>query len=189
MKKEQLALLENQSESGHSELGHVDLFYGDETGISELAYVPYGWQSKHENLATSANHGQQINCFGILSWDNTFFSKTTAGSIDTDFIVDFFEQFSLGISKQTVVVLDNARIHVSRKIKERIRYWQKRGLYIVYLPPYWPHLNIIERLWKELKARLLKPQDYNSFDTLRYAVIGCLNQVGVDLKIRFPEYC
>ena len=145
-----MALLENQSE-----LGHIDLFYGDETGINELAYVPYGWQRKDENVAISANHGQQINCFGILSRDNRFFSKTTTGSVTADFIVDFFEEFSFKIVKPTVIVLDNARIHVAQKVKERMKYWQKRGLYIFYLPPYSPHLNLIERLWKELKARWL----------------------------------
>lgn len=184
IKKGQLSLLENQSE-----LGNIDLFYGDETGISELGYVPYGWQAKDENLAISANHGQQINCFGILSRDNTFFFKTTTDSINADFIVAFFDDFSLKISKQTVIVLDNARIHVAQKVKERIEYWQKRGLYIVYLPPYSPHLNIIERLWKELKARWLKPDDYVSFDNLRYATNDCLNNIGTHLKINFNKYC
>lgn len=184
IKKEQLTLLENQSE-----LGHIDLFYGDETGISELAYVPYGWQLKDEKLAISANHGKQINCFGILSRDNTFFSKMTTDSINADFIVDFFEEFSFKILKQTVVILDNARIHLAQKVKERINYWQKRGLYIIYLPPYSPHLNIIERLWKELKARWLKPDDYLSFDNLKYATRDCLNNIGVNLRINFSKYC
>ena len=93
------------------------MFYGDETGISELAYVPYGWQSKDENLAIPPNHGEQINCFGILSRTNTFFSKTTTKSINTDFIVGFLEDFSFKIQKQTVIVLDNARIYVAQKVK------------------------------------------------------------------------
>jgi transposase len=183
IKKEQLALLETQSE-----LGQIDLFYGDETGISELAYVPYGWQLKEENLAICANHGSQINCFGILSRDNTFFSKTTTSTINADFIVDFFEDFSFKIKKQTVVVLDKARIHIAQKVKERLKYWQERGLFVFYLPPYSPHLNIIERLWKELKARWLKPDDYTSFDNLKYATSDCLNQVGLNLKINFLKY-
>jgi transposase len=183
IKKEQLSLLESQNE-----LGQIDLFYGDQTGISELAYVPYGWQLKGENLAISASHGQQINCFGILARDNTLFSKTTTSTINADFIVEFFDDFSFKIQKQTVIVLDNARIHVAQKVKERLKYWQQRGLFIFYLPPYSPHLNIIERLWKELKARWIKPQDYASFDNLRYATIGCLNQVGINLKINFSKY-
>lgn len=172
-----------------SELGHIDLFYGDETGVSELAYVPYGWQQKGENLSIPAHHGKQLNCFGILSRDNIFFSKTTTSTINTDFVVSFFEDFSFNINKQTVVVLDNARIHTARKFKERLEYWEKRGLYIFYLPPYSPHLNIIERLWKELKARWIRPEDYVSFDDLRYATINCLNQVGKSLTIKFSKYC
>lgn len=171
-----------------SEMGHIDLFYGDETGVSELAYVPYGWQGKDEDLAIEANRGKQLNCFGILSRDNYLFSKTTTGSINADFIVAFFEQYSFDITKQTVVVLDNARIHTAQKVRERIKFWQQRGLYIFYLPPYSPHLNIIERLWKELKARWLKPEDYRSFDSLKYATINCLNNFGSKLKINFTKY-
>lgn len=184
IKKEQLRLLEQQSQ-----LGNVDLFYGDETGINELAYVPYGWQAKDESISISANRGQQINCFGILSRTNTLFSKITTKSINADFIVDFIEDFSFKIQKHTVIVLDNARIHIAQKVKERLEYWQKRGLYIFYLPPYSPHLNIIERLWKELKARWLKPVDYSSFDNLRYATVCSLNQVGAKIKIKFSNYC
>lgn len=154
-----------------------------------MAYVPYGWQSKNENLAIAANHGQQINCFGLVSRKNEFFSKVTINSINADFMVDFFEDFSFKIRKQTAIVLDNARIHVAQKVKERLKYWRKRGLYIYYLPPYSPHLNIIERLWKELKARWLKPEDYASFDTLKYEACNCFNQVGVNLKINYSKYC
>lgn len=183
IKKEQLALLEQQSQ-----LGQLDLFYGDETGVSELAYVPYGWQQKGENIAIPAQHGKQLNCFGILSRNNDFFSKTTTKAIDAAFIVEFFEDFSLQLQKQTVVVLDNARIHIAQKIKERLPYWQKRGLYLFYLPPYCPHLNSIERLWKEIKARYIKPEDYTTFDDLHYATTNCLKQVGKSIKIKFNKY-
>lgn len=88
--------------------------------------------------------------------------------------------------------MDNARIHTAQKMKERIKFWQKRGLYVFYLPPYSPHLNraafrIIERLWKELKARWIKPEDYLSADDLFYAVNNCLNQVGDKIKINFGQ--
>lgn len=140
-------------------------------------------------MAIPAQHGKQLNCFGILSRDNEFFSKTSTSPINTDFILSFLEEFSFKIQKQTVIILDNARIHTAQKIKERISHWQKRGLYIFYLPPYSPHLNIIERLWKELKARWLKPEDYVSFDNLQYATINCLKQIGKSLTINFSKYC
>lgn len=103
-------------------------------------------------------------------------------------MIEFLEQTSFSIIKPTVIILDNARIHTANKVKERIKFWQKRGLYIFYLPPYSPHLNIIERLWKELKARWIKPEDYLSADDLFYAVNNCLNQVGDKIKINFKQY-
>jgi transposase len=184
VKKEQLSLLEQQAQQGT-----IDLFYGDESGVSEVAYVPYGWQFKEEKVGMAATHGKQLNCFGLLSRSNQFLFKTTTKAINTDFVIDFLEQVSFSIKKMTVIVLDNARIHTAHKIKERLLYWQQRGLYIVYLPPYSPHLNIIERLWKELKARWLKPHDYLSFDNLKYAILDCLKNVGVNLKINFSKYC
>lgn len=69
-----------------------------------------------------------------------------------------------------MVVLDHARIHTAAKVKERLVYWQQRGLFVFYLPPYSPHLNLAERLWKELKARWLRPEDYQTTDQLFYAV-------------------
>jgi transposase len=56
------------------------------------------------------------------------------------------EDFSFQIRKKTFVVLDNARVHKAKAIQERILYWQKRGLYIFFLPPYSPHLNIAETM-------------------------------------------
>lgn len=182
-KKEELALLEQQCEQQA-----IDLYYGDESGVNESGYVPYGWQFKDEKVGIKAIHGKQINCFGILSRDNKLVFQTTTQSINSNFIIDFMEKFSFEIKKQTVIVLDNARIHTAHKIKERLKVWQNRGLYIFYLPPYSPHLNIIERLWKELKARWLKPEDYNTFDDLKYRLCCCLSNVGKNLKINYSKY-
>lgn len=78
--------------------------------------------------------------------------------------------------------------HVARKVKNCFDIWRSRGLYIFYLPPYSPHLNIIERLWKELKEGWLKPEDYISQDNLFYAVNRICNAIGKELHINFNEF-
>ena len=69
-----------------------------------------------------------------------------------------------------------------------MRILAKKGLFIVYLPPYSPHLNIIEKLWHELKQRWLKPEDYMSFEVLTYAVQLALMAVGSELNINFSSF-
>lgn len=124
----------------------------------------------------------------MLSRQNELHFKTTVQSINTDFLIAFFDNFVVNLDKHTVVVLDNAKIHQSKAFKERCEYWQKKGLFFIYLPPYSPHLNIIEKFWHELKQRWIKPEDYNSFETLSYAVHLALMAVGTDLKINFSPF-
>lgn len=169
----------------HSSADHFDLFYGDESQVSEQGYVPYGWQFWDESVSIPAHKGKALNCLGLLSRNNDLIFRTTSKTINADFVLDFLDAFSLKIKRLTVVVLDNARIHTARKIKERLQIWQKRGLFIFYLPPYSPHLNLIERLWRELKQRWLKPDHYASADLLFYSVYLALASVGKELFIHF----
>lgn len=177
-----MSLIENQSE-----IGNIDLFYADETRFSEQGYVPYGWQFNDEKVAIEVSKGRAINCFGLLSRTNRFLYKITEKNINSDFIIEFLDELSLNISKFTFVVLDNARIHTARKVKQLFKIWQQRGLYIFYLPPYSPHLNIIERLWKEIKQGWIKPKDYKSADDLFFAVNRICSAIGHQLFINFSK--
>jgi transposase len=98
------------------------------------------------------------------------------------------DKLSWQLTKPTVVVLDNARIHTANKVRQRLKHWHQRGLYLFYLPPYSPHLNLAERLWKELKARWLRPPDYQTSASLFYAVWLALAPVGRELFIPFSEF-
>lgn len=167
--------------------GTIDLFFGDETKFSEQGYVPYGWQFKDENIAIPVCRGKSINCFGLLSRSNQFKYRNSKKNIDADFIIETLDELSFEIMKPTVIVLDNARVHTARKIKELLKLWQNRGLYIFYLPPYSPHLNIIERLWKEMKQAWIKPNDYSSADQLFYAVDRVCSAIGNQLFLNFSK--
>lgn len=170
-----------------SRLGHIDLYYGDSTKISELGYIPYGWQFADENISIPSQKGKSINFFGLITRGNDFIGKISDRNIDANFIINMLDEFSWKINKTTVVVLDNARAHTARKVKEQIEIWRKRGLYIFYLPPYSPQLNIIERLWKELKEGWLKPSDYISVDNLFYAVNRIAANIGSSLTMNFKQ--
>ncbi len=173
---------------GQSQRGLIDLYYGDESQVSETGYVPYGWQFADEEVTVAANKGRSMNYFGLLSRSNEFVYQATEATITSSFVLEQLDAFSLKLIKPTVVVLDNARIHTAKKIKERLAYWQQRGLYLFYLPPYSPHLSIIERLWKELKGRWLRPSDYASAECLFYATKLVLAAVGKELRINFSSF-
>lgn len=171
-----------------SEMGLIDLFYGDESHICTSGYVPYGWQFPGEDVFVPSEKGAKINCFGLISRDNRCHFKTTAQSIDADFILNELELMSLQVTRQTFLVLDCARVHTSKIIQERIPFWQQRGLYLFFLPPYSPELNLAETLWRKLKKEWIKPEDYREADHLFYAANRCLASVGRELRIKFSPF-
>lgn len=156
--------------------------------MSEQGYVPYGWQFKDEQVCIEVSKGKGLNLFALLSRSNELIYQTTTQSVTADFVIEQLEGLSFSVQKPTVVVLDNASVHTAAKVKACLEGWHGRGLYVFYLPPYAPHLNIAERLWKELKARWLRPKDYLSADTLFYAVTLALEAVGKDLCIQFSKF-
>lgn len=171
-----------------AEKQEIDLYYSDESRVSLEPNVPYGWQFADEEVSMPTTKGGGLNCFALLSRTNQCLVKTGEQSFSAQFILEQFEVLSFNLRKLTVIVLDNARIHRSRIIKERVKIWQQRGLYLFYLPRYSPHLNIVETLWRKLKYEWLTPTDYQSKEHLFYQITLALKAVGNSLFIRFSKF-
>ncbi len=183
MKKEVLGELETFSRAGL-----IELYYGDESGVSLEPCVPYGWQFSDEAVSMPTAKGKGINCFGLFTRSNKAVTALSENSITAEFVVQQLERLSFTLKKITVVVLDNARIHTGKQIRERIGYWQQRGLFIFFLPTYSPHLNIAETVWRKLKYEWLAATDYEDGQRLRYSVRQIFNEFGRGLKINFSEF-
>lgn len=183
MKVECLSELEKLSTRGL-----IDLYYGDESRVCLEPCVPYGWQFPGEDVFMPTSKGAGLNCFALLSRGNDLMFETTRQRITSAFIIEQLERLSFSIKKITVIVLDNARVHTSEQVKERRVFWQQRGLFIFYLPPYCPHLNIAETLWRKLKYEWLQASDYLTAEGLFYRVRQALVAVGSSLKIQFSEF-
>jgi transposase len=166
----------------------IDLYYADEASVSLEPCVPYAWQFKGEQAFMPSEKGQGVNCFALLARDNRAVIETTTQTMSSQFLFEQMERFSIGLKKLAVVVLDNASIHRARIIKERIDVWQRRGLFLFYLPRYSPHLNIAETLWRKLKYEWLTAKDYETRETLCYAVRLALKAVGGSLRINFSGF-
>ncbi len=182
-KREILGELETLAENQE-----IDLYYSDESRVSLEPNVPYGWQFADEEVSLPTTKGGGLNCFALLSRTNQCLVKTGEQTFSAQFILEQFEVLSFNLRKLTVIVLDNARIHTSKIIKERIKVWQQRGLYLFYLPRYSPHLNIVEILWRKLKYEWLSPLDYQEKENLFYQIRLALTGVGQNLFIQFSKF-
>ena len=97
--------------------GHIDLFYGDETAVSEQGYVPYGWQFKEEQVSIPSQWGKTRNYFGLLSRDNRFQYQAFSHTVTTAEVIDCLDRLAADRALPTVVVLDNASVHTARSFQ------------------------------------------------------------------------
>jgi transposase len=69
-----------------------------------------------------------------------------------------------------VVVLDNAGLHTSKAVKAARPGLAKAGVYLYYLPPYSPELNLIEPVFRQVKHQDIPVRSHTSKADLRQAV-------------------
>lgn len=92
---------------------------------------------------------KSIACFGAV---NMHTGKLVT-AFEPKFNADSFERFLKRLlkrrprNKRLVVVLDNAKYHHARALRSFL-HRHRRKLTLLFLPPYSPELNPIERVWK-----------------------------------------
>ena len=85
-------------------------------------------------------------------------------------------------AKKITVILDNARYYRSKVVAE---YLQNSRIELLFLPPYSPNLNLIERFWKFFKKQVLYNQYYETFSQFKSACEGFFD----DLESYHKQLC
>ena len=165
--------------------GIIDLRYYDESGFCLVPYIPYAWQEQGEVIALASGQSERINVLGFMNKRNELEAYTTQGSVDSAVVIAFFNQFCETIQGPTVIVMDNASIHTSEAFQDEIPKWEKKGLWIFYLPEYSPELNLIEILWRFMKYEWIEFWAYANFASLIQYVEGVIKDFGRKYKINF----
>lgn len=96
---------------------------------------------------------------------------------NADRVVEFLEKIHnayRGFSDIHLIV-DNARYFHSKIVREWLENNPKMNL--LFLPPYAPNLNLIERLWRFAKENLVKGKYYKKYKTFRAKAFQFLNNI------------
>ncbi len=106
-------------------------------------------------------------------------------SINSDVIVHCIDTFFHQVDKPTVIVVDQASIHTSHTILDKIEEWKERGITIFELPSYSPELNMIEILWRFIKYEWIEIDAYSSWDNFVKSLENILKEFGKNYVINF----
>lgn len=138
----------------------------------------YGWLKRGEKRTIPTNCGRQrLNLHGALNAETHQTHIIESKTINAESTIDLLttvEQAYPGAS-EIHIILDNARYHYSKMVKG---FLEKSKINLVFLPPYSPNLNLIERLWKFFKKHVLYNTYYKKFDDFRKAAIAFFRKIG-----------
>ena len=94
---------------------------------------------------------------------------TTQGHFLADDLLHFLRQRP-PTAVPLVLVLDNLGLHRSATVRAALPDLRKRNVYLYYLPPYAPELNVIEPVFRAVKHLDLTERRYASAAALEAAV-------------------
>lgn len=126
----------------------------DEAGSNPAMTRLYGRAGRGTRVieATPQNYGENITMLAALSLSGVTAPMTINGAVDGEVFKVYVEQvLAPTLQAGDVVVMDNLPAHKVKGIQELIG---QRGARLIYLPPYSPDLNPIEKCWSKIKTYL-----------------------------------
>ena len=137
----------------------------DESGIDTYLYREYGYAPRGQQVSGRIRGRKYQRC-GIVAaqMGNKILAPFQyCGTMDSKLFECWFSnQLLPSLEQGTVIVMDNASFHSKKRL---LLAAQNAGCSLLFLPPYSPELNPIEKFWAWLKRFLRKILPFTpSFD-------------------------
>lgn len=149
--------------------------YIDESGATEYYTREYGLAPRGEKIygEVSGKRYKRTNIVSALCGNETLATYVYDWATKAVWFEVWFEWHLCPLlAPSKVIIMDNALFHRKPKLEQIARIY---GLRIIWLPPYSPDLNRIEKLWANLKKWL--KSSASSFPSIQDAV-QCYFNVG-----------
>jgi len=162
----------------HSKANDMEVLFADAVHPEHNAMAAYGWIKRGEKRELKTNSGRErLNLHGAINAETYQITIIESDTVNSDSTIDLLSAIEQAypLSKKIFIILDNARYHYSKKVKEFLK---DSRLQLVFLPSYSPNLNLIERLWKFFKKKVLYNRYHKNIDEFRKACIDFFRNIG-----------
>ena len=147
--------------------GKGKLLFSDAVHFVLGAFVTNSWSCERQYIKSNAGRNR-INVLGAVdayTKEVTTFINTTY--INVEAVKTFLQSLRDKYKQKIYIVMDNARY---QHCTEVTNFAEELDIEILFLPPYSPNLNIIERLWKFAKKTVLYGKFFDSPSLFHLAV-------------------
>lgn len=153
------------------------VYFLDAAHLLHAAIPSQGWIKRGHLVQLKTNSGRnRLNILGAYSPDERdLISLEGRESCDAERVAQLLEKIrAANPGKRLLIVLDNAPYNHAGPVVEAAK---RLRIALLYLPPYSPNLNLIERFWKFLKRKVARNRYYTTFVEFRTAVQKILNNI------------
>ena len=120
---------------------------------------------------------QIVTILGAMSLGGMIATMTVAAATDKEIFLAYLDHFLCpALTPGDVVVMDNLSSHKVDGVRQRI---EAAGAQLLYLPPYSPDLNPIEKAWSKFK-QLLRSAKARTEQALDQAITEPLQEITAD---------
>ena len=151
---------------------HDPIYFMDATHPQHNPVLAYGWIKRGEDREVRSNTGRRrLNINGAIDLERLEPVVRFDDTIDADSTIALLKQLEeVNLAATWIyVICDNARYYRSKAVNA---YLDASRIKLVFLPPYAPNLNLIERFWKFFKKKILYNRYFEGFDEFRAACEG-----------------
>jgi transposase len=155
-------------------LGEKDqIYFSDATHPTHNTKPSYGWikKGKKNDVYMKSNTGRKrLNIVGALNIQDKTAVVIEEETINAQTIIALFEAIKQKQKQGKVyVVLDNAKYHHARILNHWLLHHPR--FKPIFLPPYSPNLNIIERLWRFFHQKVTNNHYFATFQEFQKATL------------------
>ena len=161
-----------------SKSSDVEVVFIDAVHPEHNTMAAYGWIKKGQKRSLPTNSGRQrINLHGGINIETMEMTVIESDTINRDSTIQLLSMLDkkYEYAKEVIVILDNASYHYSKEVKKIVE--ESPRLKLVFLPPYSPELNLIERVWKFFKKQVLYNKYYENVGAFRKAAIDFFKNI------------
>jgi Transposase and inactivated derivatives len=155
--------------------GQCHVLFMDSAHFVLAAFVSIVWCFERVFVKTAPGRFR-LNVIGAVHATTqklTALYNTTYVTADT--VVQLLEEVAVRHAGLPIhIILDNARYQHCQLVKDAAL---RLNITLVFLPPYSPNLNLIERLWKFVKAEVCAANHFKDARTFQNAIVDFLNHL------------
>jgi transposase len=164
------------------------LIFLDESGVTTQMTRLYarcqGGGRIHEGAPEG--HWKVLTTLGAMSLEGMVATMTVEAATDGDVFEAFLEQvLCQKLKAGDVVVMDNLSVHKIDRVRELIEGAHAR---LLYLPPYSPDVNPIEKAWSKFK-QFLRSAKARTAEALDQAVTAALETITAENAKAWFRHC